>query len=40
MAGMCREVKYILGAPCIKEMIMEESIRKEVRYKQTQKIKD
>ena len=37
MADKCKEVKYISGASCNGEITREKSIKKEVRYKQTQK---
>jgi len=40
MADIYREVKYILSASCNKEVTREKSIRKEVRYKHIQRIKD
>ena len=37
MADKYKEVKYILGASCNKEIIKKESVGKKIRYKQTQR---
>ena len=40
MADKCREVENMSSASCNKEMTGEKSVRKEVRWEQTQKIKE
>jgi len=40
MADKYREVKNTSSASCNKEITREKSVRKEARWKQTQKIKD